>query len=316
MNRREFLAGSAALAAAGMHVASAADGNATRPPNLAFKELEEVPFLSGGGRVWCFSNRGHSQMESHVFVSPEGKVLVIDGGFYDDAAFLRQFLLSIGGKVDYWFITHAHEDHYGALVKMYENGPVEGLEIGELLFSFPERAWMEKYERECIPHLARLFDKFLPKLDSKTTRGDCSVGRKVTFGSWSFEILNDFLLCPNNPINNSSICLTVNAGGKRWLVTGDLGVQGGKRVAAALGERLRHDIVFLAHHGQNGVEKDFYAEVKPDMAVWPTPDWLWENRAWKQTPGSGPWKTNYTKCWMQELGVKRNYVLSRDVVFV
>ena len=100
------------------------------------------------------------------------------------------------------------------------------------------------------------------------------------------------------------------------LQTGDMGVEGGRDAMKKLGSRLEHDIVFLAHHGQNGVDKDFYAAVKPEAAVWPLPSWLWDNRVTNGTYGSGHYRTNYTKCWMQDLGVKTNYVLLKDYLFV
>ena len=146
-------------------------------------------------------------------------------------------------------------------------------------------------------------------------RGDCSPGRVVNFGSWSFEILNEPFRCDGNTINNASVMISVKAGGKTWLETGDLGVEGGRDAMKKLGARLKHDIVFLAHHGQNGVDKAFYAAVAPEAAVWPTPGWLWDNNNGGGV-GSGPWRTNYTKCWMQELGVKKNYLLLKDYVFV
>ncbi len=70
----------------------------------------------------------------------------------------------------------------------------------------------------------------------------------------------------------------------------------------------------MSHHGQHGAKKTFYAAVKPKVAIWPTAEWLWDNDAGKG-PGSGPWKTNFVKCWMQELGVKRNYVVKHDLLF-
>ena len=109
--------------------------------------------------------------------------------------------------------------------------------------------------------------------------------------------------------------ISVKAGGKTWLETGDMGVEGGRDAMKKLGSRLKHDIVFLAHHGQNGTDKEFYAAVKPEAAVWPLPSWLWDNRVENGTYGSGPYRTNYTKCWMQDLGVKKNYVLLKDYLF-
>ena len=36
----------------------------------------------------------------------------------------------------------------------------------------------------------------------------------------------------------------------------------------------------------------------------------------ERTWGSGPYWTNYTKCWMQELGVKKNYLLTKGYLFI
>lgn len=302
MNRREFLG--VAAGAALVPSAKAA---------VAFKNLVEVKLLVGGGKVYAFSNRTNSQMHSAVFVSPEGRVLVVDGGCFGDGAFLKAFLRSLGGKVDFWFLTHAHEDHYGALVEMFRQGAE--LEIGELVYAFPDRAWLEAGEPGSKPYLKRFFEEFAAGTGKSIPRGACTPGRVVPFGSWSFEVLNAPCLEKGNVINNSSVMISVRAGGMTWLVTGDLGVEAGRRCVKALGPRLRHDVVFLAHHGQSGVEKAFYAAVAPKIAIWPTPDWLWDNNP-GQGVGSGPWRTNYTKCWLQELGVRRQYLLTRDHVFV
>ena len=77
--RKGFLAGGIAMAAAsGVRGASEA---ALTVPDVVFKDLQRVKVLSGGGRVYALSSRIDSISLSTVFVSPEGKVLVVDGGF-------------------------------------------------------------------------------------------------------------------------------------------------------------------------------------------------------------------------------------------
>ncbi len=289
--RKDFLTGGAALAAAGVLGENAKGKAALATPNVKFKDLQTVKVLSGGGRVYALASRVDTISLSTVFVSPEGKILVVDGGHYPDGPFLGEFLRALGGHVDYWFLTHAHEDHFGALVAMTENRPDKG--------------GVDKFYTDLIA--GRL---------KGVKHGDCSPGRVVQFGSWSFEILNAPFLYNGNPVNNASVMISVKAGGKTWLETGDMGVEGGRDAMKKLGSRLKHDIVFLAHHGQNGVDKAFYAAVAPEAAVWPTPSWLWDNRVTNGTPGSGPWRTNFTKCWMQELGVKKNYLLVKDYLFI
>ena len=316
--RKGFLAGAAALAGASGIGANAAGGTRSCASAPVFKDLQKVKILSGGGKVYAISSRIDSISLSTVFVSPEGKILVVDGGNIErggkDGQFLGEFLRSLGGHVDYWFITHAHNDHYGALVTMSERPDFYGVTIGEIIYNFPERKWLLAREPGSTPYLNNFCDNVLGKCLKDVKRGDCSPGRVVNFGSWSFEILNEPFRCDGNTINNASVMISVKAGGKTWLETGDLGVEGGRDAMKKLGARLKHDIVFLAHHGQNGVDKAFYAAVAPEAAVWPTPSWLWDNNNGGGV-GSGPWRTNYTKCWMQDLGVKKNYLLLKDYVF-
>ena len=319
-NRRDFLKGAlcigSAMAAANV---GAHPSSAQVPADVAFKDLQTIRNLSDGGRVYALASRIDHISLSTVFVSPEGKVLVVDGGFLyrgQDGKFLGDFLKKIGGHVDYWFITHAHNDHYGALVTMAERPDFYGVTIGELIYNFPDREWMLKREPGSRPYLTNFLDNVLGTRLKHVKRGDCSIGRVVDFGSWSFEILNEPFLFDGNTINNSSVMISVKAGGKTWLETGDIGVEGGRDAMKKLGSRLKHDIVFMAHHGQEGADKSFYAAVEPEAAIWPTPSWLWDNRDGDGTVGSGPYRTNYTKCWMQELGVKKNYVLVKDYLFI
>ena len=323
VTRKDFLKAGVALAASGGtagavgEVRPVSSHAALMTPAVKFKDLQTVKMLSGGGRVYALSSRVDSISLSTVFVSPEGKILVVDGGFTrkgGDGRFLGDFLNKLGGHVDYWFITHAHDDHFGALATMCEKPDLYGVTIGEFIYNFPDREWLLANEPSAKKYLGEFYEKILGRLKD-VKRGDCSPGRIVEFGSWSFEILNEPFLARHNAINNASVMISVKAGGKTWLETGDLGVEGGRDAVKKLGAHLKHDIVFLAHHGQNGVGKDFYAAVAPEAAVWPTPSWLWDNNN-GGGPGSGSWRTNYTKCWMQDLGVKKNYLLFKDHLFV
>ena len=282
------------------------------------KPLKVVEKGLGGGKVICLSNRSRERMSSAVFVSPSGRVAVVDGGFYEDGENLRTVLEGLGGKVDFWFLTHAHCDHFGALVSLVERGAVLGrLEIRKLLYSFPSDDWLEKAEPRRFGHVRR-FNAAVEKIRGRVPVEAQSKDSVYDLGGdWRFTVLNDFSIGLKSPnINDTSVCLSLDANGRKWLVPGDIGLRVCGTLTDGLGSRLEHEFVFMAHHGQNGGDKRFYAAVKAKTAIWPTTDWLWENDG-GQGPGSGPFKTNYTKCWMQELGVKEHYVLSnQDVVFI
>ena len=63
----------------------------------------------------------------------------------------------------------------------------------------------------------------------------------------------------------------------------------------------------MSHHGQDGADKQLYAIINPEVCLWPTPEWLWNN----DNGGgynSGTWQTLETRKWMNEIGVPRHYV--------
>ena len=77
-------------------------------------------------------------------------------------------------------------------------------------------------------------------------------------------------------------------------------------------DKIRYAVSPLPLPRSASPNKNFYEAVKPSIAIWPTPRWLWENDN-GGGPGSGPWRTNYVKCWMQDLGVKRQYNTIKEV---
>ena len=72
-------------------------------------------------------------------------------------------------------------------------------------------------------------------------------------------------------------------------------------------EKLKVNILQMAHHGQQGVSKEIYEYIKPKICLWPTPDWLWINDS-GNGEDSGPWKTKETRKWIEELNVNKNII--------
>lgn len=290
---------------------SAPAQSAAVPPGKEGLGVKVTPYFDGGWKVYMFGNRGYGQMLSTLFLSPSGRVVMVDGGDVADGDFLYETLTRLGGKVDTWFITHAHIDHFRALGTILKRPDMGGLKIGRLMYDFPSLEWFAAHEKGCVKHL----EEFLPGVARNGIAVEKPKFRQVyDFGEGlTFECLNHVdLRIWHNACNNSSICYRVSNGGKTLLVTGDIGTEMGHWILTYNPpEKVVSDVVFMSHHGQNGAGREFYEAVKPEICVWPTPQWVWDNDA-GQGPGSGPWKTNYVKCWMQDLGVKRHFLLTRD----
>ena len=106
-------------------------------------------------------------------------------------------------------------------------------------------------------------------------------------------------------LNNSSVAFRVTMGGKTILFLGDAAQSAGimlKRYHDANKAdnskyfSLKSDIVQIAHHGTNNVQKVVYQAIDADIALWPTPKWDYNATADYSIT------QYYTRQWCKEIG--------------
>ena len=74
----------------------------------------------------------------------EGDVIAVDSGTQAEADELETLLLSLGGRVDMWFLTHGHFDHIEGLIETLERGKIA---VGSIVYRFPPLDYIERVER-------------------------------------------------------------------------------------------------------------------------------------------------------------------------
>ena len=258
--------------------------------------------------IYMLASESNRQMNSFIVTTGEGGVIVIDGGWADDADKLTRKLKEITGQdkphVDAWFFTHAHDDHISAFNRIVAEDKGE-LTFDKVYYNFPSTQFFDNFE-PTEAHALKKFYANLPKFADKI----CIVYQsdKYEVKGAKFEYL--YTADPNyqfNCINNSTSVFRMTLGGNTVLFLGDLGVDAGKKLLSLHGNNLKSDYVQMAHHGQNGVDFDVYEAIAPSACLWCTPDWLWNNDA-----GLGYnthcFKTIEVQGWMDKLGVKTHYV--------
>jgi len=136
-------------------------------------------------------------------------------------------------------------------------------------------------------------------------------GTTFSYGNVSVEILNTAYSIPIDTGNNSSICYMITINGKKLLITGDLPYEAaGKLLEELPAEKLKADIVQMAHHGQHGGSFAFYSTVNPRYALWPSSKELWDKRKEPFTEDQETYTIALTKFWMNKLGVEKNFVMA------
>lgn len=259
---------------------------------------------NGVGVLWMLGSATGAQNLSIVIKSPNGKLIVIDGGWEADADKLSSLVLQQGGKVDAWLITHPHEDHVGALCAIL-NDTARKIKIDKIYCSLATPDWY----RQVSPTGAGIADQLLSaftKLSVGTVKNNIGRGTEIDIDDVHIRVLNNRGTYTYNGVNNSSLVYKINVSGHSILILGDLAYDGGKDlIKTCTAAELKSDIVQMAHHGQQGVDQDAYALIAPTTCLWPTPAWLWNNDSGGAI-GSGPWGTLITRAWMDALGVKDN----------
>lgn len=252
-----------------------------------------------------------TQMNSFIITTKDGKVMVMDGGFNQDAENMIKYLKDITGQntphVDAWFLSHPHQDHISCFLEIIEKYP-NALDIDKVYYNFPSVQFIDKEQRGCDPCLPRFYAD-LPLFADKCVI--LSLGDTVDVGDAHVACLyspNPELV--HNVANNASVVLMLTLGGKKLLFLGDAGVEEGERMLSfyAGTDQLKADYVQMAHHGQNGVEKNFYEAVGATACLWCTPKWLWDNDAGKGY-NTHCFKTIVVQGWMADLGVREHYIM-------
>lgn len=264
--------------------------------------------LFGKGRLTMYANHDTAaQLLSVIIETGEGGLIVVDGGWTDNADYLLNQIKQKGGHVQAWLITHPDSDHAGAIAEILYKHPGE-ITIDGIYYDFFDDSWYQQKDPEVAKMVGFIRGAFAT-VPPQTLHGDIVRGQVIDAGPARIQVLNKAYDCDSDFINNSSVTYLVSLNGTNTVFLGDLGRAGGEKLLADddLGA-LKCDIVQLAHHGQNGVDYDVYKALRPKIALWPTPQWLWDNDN-GGGPGSGPWLTQETKNWMVRLGVKTNYCI-------
>lgn len=254
-------------------------------------------------------NQTTIQMMSFVVETEDGKLIVIDGGKPGDAQHLLDTLRRLSGEekphVDAWFLTHNHIDHTGALVTLLREQK-DAFEVDAYYYNFPSDQFLTKYEPGTANEFAefRSVQKYMAGKIETITQGDV-----YEFGPARFDVLyTPDPAFTENVVNNSSSVLRMTLGGKTVLFLGDLGIEAGRKLLSLHGSAIQSDYVQMAHHGQNGVEREVYEAAAPSACLWCAPDWLWDNNAGKGY-NTHTWQTVIVRGWMEEMGVKTHYVI-------
>lgn len=277
--------------------------------NAEESEKQEEELLSGM-KIIMIGGSNKKENENinsmgYVVLTANGKLIVVDGGIEEDSDDVFKYISKYGnGKVDYWFLTHAHVDHVGAFIKLIDT---ENIEVSNVCYNLNTAEWYEANDKRGKDVAISLLDHLLnPKIKNRIS---CEKGQIINIDNVSCEIIrvsNPEIINSDNG-NEASMTFKITAKDvdKSMIFLGDSFNEASKELMQNR-DKLKSYAVQVSHHGQNGVTKEVYDAIDPTICFYNTPEWLWNN----DNGGgynSGKWKTIEVRGWLDSMAEK-NFV--------
>jgi beta-lactamase superfamily II metal-dependent hydrolase len=226
----------------------------------------------GGSSGWPAAGMGY------IIVSENGKIIVIDGGYGDDAEEILSLLSKNSTSeiphVDLWIVTHPHVDHYGALRELAANPKLScRLTVGKIIYWFPlefvgRDGKARNLENACA-QMSKISSAFTAE-EHRPYRGE-----KINID----EIEIEFLFVPDDcsilntgggNANLVSLIFTIKGKSKKIMFTGDAYGRTMQITAWRYKGNLACDILQMPHHGLcDAYNIDFYREVNAKTVLIP-----------------------------------------------
>jgi len=260
-----------------------------------------VGFLLGGCKneplaTWHMINvtTGDQQGDAHL-ITIEDTAIMIDAGYYEQAEkVVLPYLESIGIKrIDHFFISHPHKDHYEGLFVLLNND----IEVQNLYFRVPPRHICDREipwgcDKESIESLVRIVWGY-----GISTHEPSSGFTLDLPGNSRLEVLHaqeDDLPTGKIDVNDLSLIMKWFIDGKTVLFTGDLNMKVGSLLSKD--SRMKADFLKFPHHGVESVAPDsFFDLVDPWYVFVPASASLWcsklgeRSRKWVGRRGTPAW---------------------------
>ncbi len=261
-------------------------------------------------------------MMSFVIVTEKGNAIVIDGGRPDDMPLLKRY---VGGRhISAWILTHAHEDHISGFISECKRNILADFDVEMIYYNFPPMDIINDHDVRDYEYfrseLLETLPSFLEILPDIKERTHIAVqGEVIHIDEVEIEFIFSYHEgLTSNLMNDSSLVFKLKTPRKSVLFLGDIGPEAGDVLYFESKDKLKSDMVQMAHHGGFCCGMEVYAAIDPEVCLWccreesyngvNIPKVYYDKEKLKALGWIRMHPITVTREWMDKLGVKRHYV--------
>ncbi len=242
------------------------------------EEYEIYKFVPDLGKYTVTQFATVTELQSMIYIITdwEGHLIIVDGGWKEDAKGLLNLIMDHGGRVDAWIITHPHPDHVGAFNGVYASGKVE---IGTI-YTVPmdyeiyksKANWWDVFE---------IYDEFVNLTTGSDNLVYLNEGDEIDLFGLKMEVFHSFdseeMAEDTDPCNNGGMIFKLSAKHDSILFLADVGAAYSAKLLDKWGDKLKADYVQMGHHGNGGMDESVYRMIAPKVAFFDAPESLMQN---------------------------------------
>lgn len=251
---------------------------------------------------WTVTQYGprHNNSSFYTIYNPKQGLIVIDGGWTEDAQYVKDILEIHGNEVDLWILTHPHEDHIGAFNTLYPEFEQENIVVHRIMtvdMASPEMC------TEVAPwDNTDAYNRFLTL--SVDNLEYVYIGDTFKIFDLTFEVLNAYgehtKQYSRDYLNDGSMMFKVTHDEESMLFCADVGVNLSSYLHDRWQNTLKADYLQMGHHGYGGLEDYFYETVRPQIAFFDAPEYMMFDE-------TGKFDNPQNKAFMEGLGCEIYY---------